>query len=230
MAAAVLDGLLPSSPCATSGTGRRSTLPRLPSHEPKVITREQARAIVRSAPEPYRPLVEVLAWCGLRPWEAFALRRRSIDFDARLLTISESKSLSDANGRLSFEASKNHQRRVLTLDERLLSALGQHLATHVPDTREALLFPGRTGQPLRASSFYRRVWTPALQSAGLSDVTPHALRRSVGSWLADAGVPILDIASYLGHTRAQVTLKHYARSLDDRGVRVAAAIEALRAT
>lgn len=36
------------------------------------------------------------------------------------------------------------------------------------------------------------------------------------------------MAAYLGHARTQVTLKHYARSLDERGTCAAAAIELLR--
>jgi integrase len=67
-----------------------------------------------------------------------------------------------------------------------------------------------------------------VRGSGIDAVTPHTLRRSVGSWLADAGTPILDVAAYLGHSRTQVTLKHYARSLDERGARVAATIETLR--
>lgn len=226
MDAAVLDGLIPSSPCASRAPGHKSTLPRLPNPVPQVISREQARAIVQSTAEPYRALLEVLAWCGLRLGEALALRRRSVQLDDGVLTISES--LSDANGRLSFENPKTHERRCITLQEGLVTVLRHHLDSNVPMDPAALLFTGRTGQPLRASSFYRRVWTPALAGAGATDVTPHTLRRSVGSWLADAGVPLLDVAAYLGHARTHVTLKHYARSLDDRGVRTAMAIETLR--
>lgn len=226
MDAAVADGLLLSSPCAAGGRGRRSILPRLPEPVPKVITREQARAIVVAAPEPYGALLEVLAWCGLRLGEAFALRRQSVHLGTGQLTISES--LSDANGSLSFQTPKTHQRRTMALDQGLRQVLRRHLASHVPDQPAALLFTGQTGQPLRASSFYRYIWSPALRAAEADGVTPHTLRRSVGSWLADSGMPILDIAAYLGHSRTHVTLKHYARSLDERGTRIAAAIENLR--
>jgi len=226
MEAAVRDGLLVASPCSTAGRGRRSTLPRLPEQEPKVITREEARAIVASAPEPYGALLEVLAWCGLRLGEALALRRRSVDLDAGLLMISES--LSDASGTLSFQTPKTHQRRTMSIDAGLQHVLREHLARNVPPEPDALLFTGQTGQPLRSSSFYRYVWRPATGHAGVEGATPHTLRRSVGSWLADAGMPILDVAAYLGHARTQVTLKHYARSLDERGVRVASVIGTLR--
>jgi hypothetical protein len=61
MDAAVRDGLLAGSPCVAVGRGRRSTLPRLPEPVPKVIRREQARAIIAAAPAPYGALLEVLA-------------------------------------------------------------------------------------------------------------------------------------------------------------------------
>ena len=120
MDAAVGDGLLSSSPCA-QGSGCAGALPRLPQAVPQVLSRDEARAIVAATDEPYRALVEVLAWCGLRLGEAFALRRRSVDLDAGVLTVSES--LSDANGRLSFEAPKTHQHRTITLDEGLRGVL-----------------------------------------------------------------------------------------------------------
>lgn len=40
----------------------------------------------------------------------------------------------------------------------------------------------------------------AVAAAGLSDVTPHTLRHTAATWLAEAGCPTLDAARYLGMT------------------------------
>ena len=47
--------------------------------------------------------------------------------------------------------------------------------------------------------------------AGLPDVTPHVLRHTAAVWMAEAGVPMDEIAQYLGHTTSSITFKIYAR-------------------
>jgi integrase len=50
---------------------------------------------------------------------------------------------------------------------------------------------------------------PALKAAGLGHFTIHSLRHSFASSLAAAGRPSTDIAGYLGHGSADVTLRIY---------------------
>jgi integrase len=42
----------------------------------------------------------------------------------------------------------------------------------------------------------------AVRRAGLEGVTPHTLRHTRGTWLAQAGVPLFEIAGWLGQTNA----------------------------
>lgn len=51
--------------------------------------------------------------------------------------------------------------------------------------------------------------------AGLKDVTPHVLRRTAAVWMAEAGVPMSEIAQFLGHTSTVVTERVYARYSPD---------------
>jgi len=51
----------------------------------------------------------------------------------------------------------------------------------------------------------------ACRRAGLADVTPHTLRHTAAVWMAEAGVPMAEIAEYLGHTDTQTTFRVYAR-------------------
>ena len=46
--------------------------------------------------------------------------------------------------------------------------------------------------------------------AGVKDVTPHVLRHTAATWLAQQGVPMWDIAGLLGHTNPQTTADNYA--------------------
>ena len=63
------------------------------------------------------------------------------------------------------------------------------------------------GKPvLRIDQSFRRV----VADAGLKGVTPHTLRHTAATWMAQAGVPLWIIAKYLGHSSSRTTEKIYA--------------------
>lgn len=45
----------------------------------------------------------------------------------------------------------------------------------------------------------------ACSRAGLSSVSPHTLRHTCGTWMAQRGVPMHEIAGWLGHTTGRTT-------------------------
>ncbi len=47
------------------------------------------------------------------------------------------------------------------------------------------------------------------------DVTPHTLRHTAAVWMAEGGIPISEIAQFLGHTNINITYKVYARFTPD---------------
>lgn len=65
------------------------------------------------------------------------------------------------------------------------------------------------GKPVKSiKNAFRR----AVTEAGLGkEVTPHVLRHTAASWMAEAGVPMSEIAAVLGHSDSRVTEKHYAK-------------------
>lgn len=58
----------------------------------------------------------------------------------------------------------------------------------------------------------RTAFTAAVRRAGLSDdVTPHVLRHTSAVWMAESGVPMEEIAQYMGHKSVETTRRIYAR-------------------
>lgn len=57
----------------------------------------------------------------------------------------------------------------------------------------------------------RKAFDRAAKAAGLDWVTPHALRHTAAVWMAEAGVPMAEIAQVLGHTSEKITFRVYAR-------------------
>lgn len=65
------------------------------------------------------------------------------------------------------------------------------------------------GKPVKSiKNAFRR----AVKDAGLGkEVTPHVLRHTAASWMAEAGIPMSEIAAVLGHSDSRVTEKIYAK-------------------
>lgn len=60
----------------------------------------------------------------------------------------------------------------------------------------------------------KKAFAAACRRAKLVDVTPHTLRHTCGTWMAQAGVPIWEIAGFLGHS-VQRTTELYAHHHPD---------------
>ncbi len=51
----------------------------------------------------------------------------------------------------------------------------------------------------------------ACKRAGLEGVSPHTMRHTSAVWLAEGGVPMQEIAAYLGHSNMNTTFRVYAK-------------------
>ncbi|MEV0594470.1 tyrosine-type recombinase/integrase [Nonomuraea cavernae] len=215
MMAAVNNELIKSSPC------RGVRLPRMPATEPHILTPGEVGALAAAMRKPHSLIVLLLAYGGLRIGEAFALRRRHVDLDGGLVTIAES--LAEIAGRHVFDTPKSHQKREVTLPVFVINELRDHLAM-LPSDPDVLLFTGKTGKPLHYNAWRRWHFDPAVSDAGLDDVTPHDLRATHATWVADRH-GVMAAARRLGHSNASVTTRHYARAVEGRDKEIAEAFD-----
>lgn len=135
--AAVRDGRLSKNPA------RAVDLPRLPRREIRPLRHHQLAALAGAA-GPYRPLILLLAYTGLRWGEAAGLRVRRVDFLRRRIEVAEA--VADVNGRLVYGPPKTHQRRAVAVPTLLVDELAPLLAGRSPDD---LMFTTGGGAPLR---------------------------------------------------------------------------------
>jgi len=68
----------------------------------------------------------------------------------------------------------------------------------------------------------------AVKRAGLEGVSQYTLRHTAGVYMAQAGVPMEQIAEFMGHTSIETTRKHYARFHPDYLRKAASALEIIR--
>lgn len=134
-----------------------------------------------------RALLWLYLLTGLRKTELLSVRWSQLDFKRRELTILKTK-----NGR----------KLCLPLSSSALS-LFQELPM-----RSEFVFPG--ARPGTHLTRFEGCWNRVRNEAELSDVRIHDLRRTVGSWLAQAGDPLRLVADVLNHQDVRTT-EIYAR-------------------
>src|SRR4051794_19857439 len=200
---AVRDGRIPRNPA------ERVPLPRIVRGEPRFLTREQVEDLADAAGED-GDLIRLLANTGLRFGELAALRVRRVDFLRRRLMIAESAT--EVAGELVFGTPKSHQQRTVPLPAELVEPLARRCEGKEPDD---LLLTTPAGTPLRLRNWRRMVWNPAVEAAGLSDITPHDLRHTAASLAVASGAHAKAVQRILGHASAAMTLDVYSGLFDD---------------
>jgi integrase len=156
-------------------------------------------------------LVSVLAYAGLRPGEALALRWA--DIGDRTILVERAVSLGD------FKATKTGQTRSVRLLPQLVADLRKwRLKSGMPDDA-ALVFPAWNGRPWDDEdwrNWRRRIFAPAAKAAGLSGFRPYDLRHSFVSLLIAEGRSVVEVAKQAGHspTMTLATYGHVMEELD----------------
>jgi integrase len=112
--------------------------------------------------------------------------------------------LVDGRWRISSADSKNKKAMYIPLTKVALEILERRKRSATSE----FVFPGtgRTGHMTSPKAAWKRIVT----TAGLNDVRPHDLRRSLGSWMVNTGSSLALIGGALGHKDPQST-KIYAR-------------------
>src|SRR4051812_23393375 len=220
MASAVDNDMIPASPC------RGVRLPRTPEGDPHILTIEEVTRLAEACELGDHVLVLLLAYGGLRIGEALPLRRKHLDVDGGRVVVEVA--VTELPGGPIIDTPKDHQRRELLVPAFVVRAVRRYLAT-VPDGPEVFVFPGRqkhTSARQQSYSGFRRRFRRAVAAVGLEDVTPHDLRATHASWVADSH-GVMTAARRLGHANASVTTRHYARPIDGRDAQVARHLDKL---
>ena len=197
LGAAVGDGHLPSNPCLRV---KRLTVPK---PRARVMTPDQIERLRVAMPSQRdRVLLGLLAYAGLRPEEALALRWIDV---GRLLVIDRAFTHGEEKG------TKTNQRRTVEIIKPLAADLE---ALRAGSGGEGLVAPSETGGHLHLGNWRNRIWIPACARAGV-EATPYDCRHSYASLLIHAGRSPLAVAAALGHASGETTWKHYAHVFEE---------------
>lgn len=155
--------------------------------------------------------ISLLILAGPRISELCSLRGLHADLPARRLLIPRDATKTDAGA------------RAVPLLPRAHEALVGHRANYAPGPT-APLYPTRDGAPQRPDNVRTNVIEPIVKKANellaareqptINHCTPHTLRRTFASILAEIAVPPRRAMALMGHTDARFTMSVYQQVLD----------------
>lgn len=220
MAAAVDGGLIAVSPC------ERVRLPDGSDFEPRFLTPGEVATLADAIDDRYRALVLVAAYGGLRFSEIAGLRRRTVDVLRGRLQITEVAV--EAGGRITFKPPQSKAgRRGVSLPTVAHHALTEHLDTFMGSSADALVFTSPQGDLLRATTWRRRYWNPAVMASGLAPLRVHDLRHTAVSLWIEAGDDAKAISTRAGHSSVAFTYDRYGHLFPEPDERSRARLDAL---
>jgi integrase len=175
--------------------------------------------------ESHRCFFHLLASTGVRLGEGLSLQWGDVDLVAGLLHIRRTLYKSR------FYAPKSKAAiRTVDLGDQAVAMLSglkrEHYGEQDPPA-EALIFPGRSGQPQDPAALRRGAWARALRRAGLPYKHPHTLRHSFVSMLHERGEDVGYISQQIGHSSPVITMTTYLKVLKPRRRHAASGVEAL---
>lgn len=167
--------------------------PAKPKPIDRHLTRRQVRKLIDACDAPHLRLFTILgvATAG-RVQAILGLTWERVDFERGRIMLEDP------------EISVPHKgRAIVPMTRQARAALREAQASAL--TRYVIEYAGK-----RVASVKKGL-ASAGKRAGIDRVTPHMLRHSAAVHMAEAGIPMDEIASYLGHSDVRVTRAIYAR-------------------
>lgn len=167
--------------------------PAKPNPKDAYLTREEVRALIDGAKVPHiRLFVQLAITTGARSNALLGLTWDRVDFAKEMIDLRDP-----------FLKQPHKGRAVVPMNRTIQAALLQAKAAAI--TPWVIEWAGQ-----RVHSVRRGI-KAAAEASGLKDVSPHVLRHSAARHMIEAGIPISEVAQYLGHTSEKLTFSTYAR-------------------
>jgi len=180
-------------------------------YEPPYFKPDDAAKIVGAAKEPYKTIF-ALAWAtGLRAGELLGLSVTDLDFKRGLI---QPRKQADDQTRMLRELKTRKSKSAVAMTPETASLLTDYLRDHWRENPSGLLFPNRTGRPLKRNNVVRFGLKPLLRKFGLptKDVGLHAFRHGLGTALSDNKVSPKTVQQILRHADIKTTFRYYVHS------------------
>lgn len=166
--------------------------------------------LLKAIPEAHRPIFTFLAFQGIRPSEARALKVKDVNLKLNTLIVARTYSEREIRERVKGKVVR----------PRLINPAVQPLLEEVCRNKhpEAFVFTNpRTKRPY-SENVLRRLWGDARTKVEIDITLYEATRHSLASIAASNGAPLTAIKDVLGHTDIRTTLKYAHNDLESQRV------------
>ncbi len=178
------------------GSAPQIELPPAPPPRDRYLTRREVGALIDAAVDPHIRLAMLLMLTTAgRIGAILELTWDRVDFDRRTIRLATN------------DIGPRKGRATVPINDTLMAAL--------QDARAGALSEYVVEWGGRQVGSIKTGFNAAVARAGIDHCTAHDLRRTAGRFMAEAGVPIEQIAQYLGHSNPNVTRSTYAQFSPD---------------
>jgi integrase len=194
-------------------------LPEKPDGKDRWLTRHEAARLLNAARTGradvrlYLPLFIVLGlYTGARKEAIASLRWSQVDFGRKRINFAAAVSSAPDKTEKNRRRKTNKRRAHIPIPRRLMTFLRLAHKRRAGDDGFVVQDAGQQVKDIgdsRGGSF-----GGACSRAGLTGVSPHVLRHTCGTWMAQAGVPLFQIGGWLGHS-SEATTRLYAHHSPD---------------
>lgn len=167
-------------------------LPKKPASRDRWLSRKEAANLLRQARKepraPHLPLYILFGlYTGARKAAILEMRWPQIDIERGLIYLNPKD-----------REQTNKQRPTIPIHRKLRVFLTQ-AKMKASDTGYVI---NRNGKPVKD---IKRAFMTACEKAGIADVVPTTLRHTCGTWMVRRGIPLWDVARWLGHSTTKTT-------------------------
>lgn len=177
------------------------------------MTPDEFETLVDCAAPHLKPLLRIMLDCGLRPGEAYTLRREHVDLERGTVTVHQSKT---------------GQTKLVPLTPSGIAVLSEVLRLD----RHPYIFRDDEGRPYQGKRGCLRAFKTACrrafaqtQNARFLRFVPYSIRHSTGTWLGDEGLGDALIGQRLGHTPLSTATRRYVHVGVESGALTAKVLE-----
>lgn len=180
-----------------------------PEREELIPTSKQVEIMLSVAEDPYRAIIALAAWGGLRKGEILELRRKDVEFLKSetetwiLINIERGVIWLGANAQVRAPKTAGSV-RVVQLPQRVNEIISSHLRG-VPLDPEALLFAGKNGHFSKHQ--LTRAWYRIRAEAGFP-ARFHSLRAFAATEFAKTGATSKELMDRFGHRNIETAMRY----------------------
>lgn len=157
----------------------------------------------------YHAFFRLLIFSGIRLGECIAIGWQDVDYNGRFIEVRQS------SWQGNITTPKSGVSRRVNLSGSMMDSLRDHRRMMSAEALKAgrplsgRVFVNEAGQPVDESKIRKAHFT-ALKRAGLRHLRVHSLRKTYGSLMVSAGVPLFHVSKLLGHSDMATTERYYA--------------------